>query len=76
MEARTKGPVPWAGGGSRRVARPSYHCRRVLRANRAVRAAPEAAGGMAPIYGLAASGPDRTLVSGFLEQYMDRWYVP
>ena len=31
---------------------------------------------MAPIYGLAASVPDRTLVSGFLKQYMDRWYVP
>ena len=42
----------------------------------AVRAQPEAKGGMAPIYGLAASVPDRTLVSGFLEQYMDRWYVP
>lgn len=42
----------------------------------AVRRQPEAEGGMAPIYGLAASVPDRTLVSGFLEQYMDRWYVP
>ncbi|HMS61258.1 MAG TPA: aminotransferase class V-fold PLP-dependent enzyme [Solirubrobacteraceae bacterium] len=42
----------------------------------AVRAAPQAEGGMAPIYGLAASVPDRTLISGFLEQYMDRWYVP
>ena len=42
----------------------------------AVRAQPEAEGGMAPIYGLAASVPDRTMVSGFLEQYMDRWYIP
>jgi glutamate/tyrosine decarboxylase-like PLP-dependent enzyme len=42
----------------------------------AVRAQPEAEGGMAPIYGLAASVPDRTMVSSFLEQYMDRWYVP
>ncbi len=42
----------------------------------AVRAQPEAEGGMAPIYGLAASVPDRTMVSSFLEQYMDRWYIP
>ena len=42
----------------------------------AVRAQPEAEGGMAPIYGLAASVPDRTMISSFLEQYMDRWYVP
>ena len=34
------------------------------------------AGGLAPIYGLAASVPDRTLVSDFLKAYMDRWYVP
>jgi glutamate/tyrosine decarboxylase-like PLP-dependent enzyme len=42
----------------------------------AARAQPTAEGGMAPIYGLAASVPDRTLVSEFLRQYMDRWYVP
>ncbi len=42
----------------------------------AARARPVAEGGMAPIYGLAASVPDRTLVSDFLRQYMDRWYVP
>jgi hypothetical protein len=43
-----------------------------------VRAVPAAedAGGLAPIYGLAASVPDRTLVSDFLKAYMDRWYVP
>jgi glutamate/tyrosine decarboxylase-like PLP-dependent enzyme len=42
-----------------------------------VRAVPasEDAGGLAPIYGLAASVPDRTLVSDFLKAYMDRWYV-
>ena len=42
----------------------------------AVRAQPQAEGGMAPIYGLAASVPDRTMISSFLEQYMDRWYIP
>ncbi len=42
----------------------------------AVRATPQAEGGMAPIYGLAASVPDRSLVSDFLKGYMDRWYVP
>jgi glutamate/tyrosine decarboxylase-like PLP-dependent enzyme len=42
----------------------------------AARAQPTAEGGMAPIYGLAASVPDRTLVSEFLRQYMDRWYIP
>lgn len=36
----------------------------------------EGDGGLAPIYGLAASVPDRTLVSEFLKAYMDRWYVP
>ena len=43
-----------------------------------VRAVPASAdaGGLAPIYGLAASVPDRTLVSDFLKAYMDRWYVP
>lgn len=45
-------------------------------ATRAARAQPQGERGMAPIYGLAASLPDRTLVSGFMEQYMDRWYVP
>lgn len=45
-------------------------------ATEAARAQPQAEGGLAPIYGLAASLPDRTLVSGFMEQYMDRWYVP
>jgi sphinganine-1-phosphate aldolase len=37
---------------------------------------PSAEGGMAPIYGLAASVPDRTVISDFLKAYMDRWYVP
>lgn len=45
-------------------------------ATQAARAQPQGERGMAPIYGLAASLPDRTLVSGFMEQYMDRWYVP
>jgi glutamate/tyrosine decarboxylase-like PLP-dependent enzyme len=45
-------------------------------ATQAARAQPQGEGGLAPIYGLAASLPDRTLVSGFMEQYMDRWYVP
>ncbi len=40
------------------------------------RPAAEGDGGLAPIYGLAASVPDRTLVSDFLKAYMDRWYVP
>lgn len=43
---------------------------------REAREQPQAEGGMAPIYGLAASVPDRALVSSFLEQYMDRWFVP
>lgn len=33
-------------------------------------------GGLAPIYGLAASIPDRKVVGDFLKAYMDRWYVP
>lgn len=41
-----------------------------------VRANPSAEGGMAPIYGLAASVPDRAVVADFLKAYMDRWYVP
>jgi sphinganine-1-phosphate aldolase len=39
-------------------------------------AEPEAEGGSAPLYGLAASLPDRGVISDFLAAYMDRWYRP
>ncbi len=39
-----------------------------------VRAQPEAEGGMAPVYGMAATLPDRSIVSDVLKTYMDLWY--
>jgi sphinganine-1-phosphate aldolase len=39
-----------------------------------VRANPDFMGGMAPIYGLAATIPDRSLVHGMLQQVMDVYY--
>jgi glutamate/tyrosine decarboxylase-like PLP-dependent enzyme len=39
-----------------------------------VRDQPEAEGGMAPVYGMAATLPDRSLVSDVLKTYMDLWY--
>jgi len=39
-----------------------------------VRANPDFMGGMAPIYGLAATVPDRSLVHGMLQQVMDVFY--
>lgn len=38
------------------------------------RARPEADGGMAPVYGMAATLPDRSIVSDVLKTYMDLWY--
>lgn len=38
------------------------------------RAHPEAEGGMAPVYGMAATLPDRSIVSDVLKTYMDLWY--
>ncbi len=35
---------------------------------------PGKSGGMAPIYGMAASVLDRSVVSNFLEFFMDQWY--
>lgn len=40
----------------------------------AVKANPQAEGGMAPIYGLAAAIPDRTIVHDMLRQLMDVYY--
>ena len=39
-----------------------------------VRDTPDIEGGMAPIYGLAASIPDRSIVHGMLKQVMDVYY--
>ena len=39
-----------------------------------VRDTPDIEGGMAPIYGLAASIPDRTIVHEMLKQVMDVYY--
>ncbi len=39
-----------------------------------VRDTPDIEGGMAPIYGMAASIPDRSLVHGMLQQVMDIYY--
>ena len=39
-----------------------------------VRENPDFMGGMAPIYGLAATVPDRSLVHGMLQQVMDVFY--
>jgi sphinganine-1-phosphate aldolase len=41
-----------------------------------VRAAPAAEGGMAPIYGMAATLPDRGAVATMLKSFMDLWYRP
>lgn len=42
----------------------------------AVRDEPPREGGMAPIYGMAATFPDRAAVAGMLRAYMDLWYRP
>jgi glutamate/tyrosine decarboxylase-like PLP-dependent enzyme len=42
----------------------------------AVRAQPEKEGGMAPLYGMAATLPDRTVISSFLKFYIDMWFKP
>jgi sphinganine-1-phosphate aldolase len=39
-----------------------------------VRAQPQAEGGMAPVYGMAATLPDRAMVANVLKTYMDLWY--
>ncbi len=39
-----------------------------------VLAQPEAEGGMAPVYGMAATLPDRQIVADVLKTYMDLWY--
>jgi sphinganine-1-phosphate aldolase len=39
-----------------------------------VREQPEAEGGMAPVYGMAATIPDRSVVAEVLKGYMDLWY--
>lgn len=41
-----------------------------------VRADPDKQGGMAPIYGMAATLPDREVVANFLKFYMDMWFKP
>lgn len=41
-----------------------------------VRANPEKEGGMAPLYGMAATLPDRGVVANFLKFYMDMWFKP
>ena len=45
-------------------------------AARAAADQPQKEGGMAPIYGMAATLPDRTVVSEFLKVYMDMWFKP
>ncbi len=42
----------------------------------AVLAEPAAEGGMAPIYGMAATIPDRGAVSSMLKSFMDLWFRP
>lgn len=37
---------------------------------------PQKEGGMAPIYGMAATLPDRGVVADFLKIYMDMWFKP
>jgi sphinganine-1-phosphate aldolase len=39
-----------------------------------VRSEPAGGGGMAPVYGMAASLPDRSVVATMLKTYMDLWY--
>lgn len=41
-----------------------------------VKAEPSKEGGMAPIYGMAATLPDRSVVSEFLKVYIDMWFKP
>jgi hypothetical protein len=41
-----------------------------------VKANPGATNGMAPIYGMAATVPDRTVVHDMLKAYMDLYYQP
>jgi glutamate/tyrosine decarboxylase-like PLP-dependent enzyme len=41
-----------------------------------VRRAPAAEGGMAPVYGMAATLPDRGAVAGMLKGFMDMWFRP
>ena len=41
-----------------------------------VRAAPAREGGMAPVYGMAATLPDRSAVGTMLKGFVDLWYVP
>ena len=41
-----------------------------------VKANPSVEGGMAPIYGMANTLPDRSVVADALRQHMDGWYGP
>ena len=41
-----------------------------------VKANPTSEGGMAPLYGMAATLPERGFVSEFLKGYMDMWFKP
>ena len=41
-----------------------------------VKAEPAKEGGMAPLYGMAATLPEREAVSDFLKFYMDMWFKP
>ena len=61
-----------AAAGRRRALR-----RRPARdASTQVRDEPEAEGGMAPIYGMAAQMPDRGAVASMLAAFMDLWFRP
>jgi glutamate/tyrosine decarboxylase-like PLP-dependent enzyme len=42
----------------------------------AVKSEPAKEGGMAPLYGMAATLPERQFVSDFLKMYMDMWFKP
>ena len=37
---------------------------------------PAGAGGMAPVYGMAAQLPDRGAVAGMMKAFVDLWYKP
>jgi glutamate/tyrosine decarboxylase-like PLP-dependent enzyme len=41
-----------------------------------VRSEPAGEGGMAPVYGMAATLPDRAAVGSMLKGFVDLWYVP
>ncbi|MBK5229921.1 MAG: aminotransferase class V-fold PLP-dependent enzyme [Thermoleophilia bacterium] len=41
-----------------------------------VKANPGAQGGMAPLYGMAATLPEGDMVANFLKSYMDMWFKP